>query len=148
MSRLLSDAGKSIGKSISLAYGLNTIGAVLGCLATGLHLIPRLGIQASTYVALGINGVVVVVALLYRQPSFAPAPDRGATTPFTGRESFLLTGMNFTTGLVALGLEIVWMRILAIYCTSGVTTFTLALSTYLLGFSTGSLVIFPWLSVR
>ena len=45
MNRLLAEQKHDIGASVALAFGINTLGAVLGCLATGLILVPWLAID-------------------------------------------------------------------------------------------------------
>jgi spermidine synthase len=54
--------------------------------------------------------------------------------------------LHFGTGFLALGYEILWLRILSIYTATITTTFALVLATYLFGFSLGSLLLFPLLA--
>lgn len=51
---------RTIGHQVGLLYGLNTAGAVVGSLACGYYLLRVLGMQNTTWVAVGINlGVAV-----------------------------------------------------------------------------------------
>ncbi len=155
MNRLLVEQGCGVGRGVALAYGINTIGAVLGCLATGFVLIRELGVQTSLYLAGCVNGVVVLITLSNAWPSrdsAVQATGSGTRESQNGMEPFpspkTLVIIYFFAGTLALGYEILWFRILAIYTTNSLITFTLLLSTYLLGFSTGSILLFPLLARR
>jgi len=54
MNRLLTDLKGQVGKGVSLAYGINTIGSVLGTLFTGFVFLRFLGIQNSLFLASSI----------------------------------------------------------------------------------------------
>jgi spermidine synthase len=159
MNRLLTERCGGVGRGVAMAYGINTAGAVLGCLVTGFLLIRVFGMQATLYTAAALNALVVAAALLLSRREFASltaeAPvssrrkeqkDRGEELP--QRKARLLVGIYAATGFLALGFEILWLRILGIYNTNSFATFTLALSIYLLGFSLGSIALFPFLARR
>ena len=159
MNRLLVERGRRVGSGVAVAYGYNTAGAVLGCLAAGFVLIRELGVQNSLYLAGGLNALVVVVTLycarLHHSAVASPqgsesrkaptTPTRGVSAP---ARPGIVVAIYFCTGALALGYEILWFRILAIYTTNSIVTFTLVLSTYLLGFSAGSILLYPWLARR
>ena len=48
---------------VGILYGINTLGAVLGTLATGFYLIPTLGLTATTWSAAGMNIGIGLIAL-------------------------------------------------------------------------------------
>ena len=52
------------------------------------------------------------------------------------------------TSFLGVGLEVVWFRMLAIFNTNSLVTFTTGLSSYLAGFAIGSLLLFPRLQQR
>jgi predicted membrane-bound spermidine synthase len=62
MNALVHSYLKDVGKSTALAYGVNALGAVVGCLAGGFLLIEHLGVQNSLYIAALLNALVVVSA--------------------------------------------------------------------------------------
>ncbi|MDH5535899.1 MAG: hypothetical protein OEZ08_10075 [Betaproteobacteria bacterium] len=147
MNRILDEMKKrSIGVNVGLAYGINTLGAVVGGLVTGFVLIKTVGVTNSLYSAFGLNAIVFLGALtLSRRFSF--------TTPAHAakklRRAFLwLAALYFGSGFLALGYEVLWLRVLGILATNGVYTFVLALAVYLLGFSLGSLLLFRVLAQR
>jgi len=88
LSRLLVAGRRTLGLKTGLLYGTNTVGAVVGTAAAGFLLIPRLGMQSSTWVAILFNVVVAVLAFLlkpslpYTAPEASgesePAPETGA----------------------------------------------------------------------
>ncbi|HEY5571645.1 MAG TPA: hypothetical protein VIK64_01415, partial [Anaerolineales bacterium] len=61
---------------------------------------------------------------------------------------FWLVAIYFGSGFLALGFEVLWLRMLGVLATNGVYTFVLALAVYLLGFSLGSLFLFKILARR
>lgn len=156
MNRLIHEFGEAIGKSAAVSYGVNTFGAVTGCLLTGFLLIRTVGVQRSLYAAAALNLTVVVSSLLLlrsvgavstagaQRDEQADAATREAATP-----SYLprvLLVLYFCAGFLALAYEVVWIRILSLHTSTSTTTFTIVLSVYLLGFSSGSLILFPILS--
>ena len=60
--RFLVQHGRNIGSRVGVLYGINTAGAVVGCLAAGFYLIAEIGVSASLYVAAGLNFAVAIVA--------------------------------------------------------------------------------------
>lgn len=147
MNRILDEMKKqSIGVNVGLAYGINTLGAVVGGLLTGFVLIKSFGVRNSMYIALCTNALVFLGALLLSQVfSFKTPIHKAERLPGT----FLwLVLIYFGSSFLALGYEVVWLRILGILATNGVYTFVLALAIYLLGFSLGSLVLFRLLAKK
>jgi spermidine synthase len=147
MNRILAEMNKqSVGANVSLAYGVNTLGAVLGGLSTGFVLIKHLGVRNSTYVAVCVNALVLVGALqLARRFSFTTPASRPTSLP---RASSWLVALYFGSGFLALGYEVLWLRMLGILAINGVYTFVLSLAIYLLGFSIGSLFLYGRLARR
>ncbi len=69
---------------VGVLYGINTLGAVGGTLATGFYLIPVLGLTVTTGTAAGLNIAIGVAALaLLRRPAGPPpaVADAGNGTP-------------------------------------------------------------------
>ena len=142
MNRILAEMKqRSVGASVGLAYGVNTLGAVLGGLVTGFFLIRTLGVEDSMHVAIGMNALVFVGALQQaRRFSFTtPTPPLATRLPSA---FYWLAAIYFGSGFLALGYEMLWLRMLGILTSNGVYTFALALAIYLLGFSLGSLLLY------
>ena len=73
----------SILSSVGLLYGINTLGAAIGCAAAGMALIPTLGLRSSVELAAGANVLagIVAAALRLEPPARGDrdvAPERGA----------------------------------------------------------------------
>ncbi len=62
-----------VGRKIGIAYGINTLGAVVGSLAAGFFLIPVLGIKGATFLPAGINVTIGIVLLLTARSGARPA---------------------------------------------------------------------------
>jgi len=62
-----------VGRKIGIAYGTNTLGAVVGSLAAGFFLIPGLGIKGATFLPAGINVTLGIVLLLTARSGAKPA---------------------------------------------------------------------------
>lgn len=147
MNRILDEMKKqSIGASVGLAYGTNTLGAVVGGLLTGFLLIKSFGVQNSLYFAFCVNAAVFLGALFLSRifPFTTPAH----AVKKLPKLYFWLAAIYFGSGFLALGLEILWLRVLGILATNGIYTFVLAITVYLLGFSLGSLFLFKRLARR
>ena len=87
-------------------YGLNTLGAFLGCLLGGLWLIPYFGLPSSLLFAGGANILVSLVYLGNKLPGAIerPEPIPPIPTPLTGNWQIYL--LVFCSGLVSISLEI------------------------------------------
>jgi spermidine synthase len=158
MSRLLAGDRGRVGAGVALAYGSNTLGAMLGCLGTGFVFIQHFGTTATLRGAVLLNLTVGLVALaaLWRRPADFPTvagvePDPGsgpAVRHPPAHNRSLLAALYFASSFVALGAEVVWMRLLGLYNTNSVTTFTVTLTVYLAATALGSLLLYPWLARR
>ncbi len=138
--RTLDEAGTRLGE----LYAANTIGAMGGTLLAGFVLIEFLGLRLTGYVAVGLNVLAGVGALVLGRRE-APWPAR-AGRPATsqpgapgGRRRVVLAA-TFVSGFVALALEVLWTRMLAEGTGSNIYVFTLILAVYLLGIAGGSMV--------
>ncbi|HEY5648744.1 MAG TPA: fused MFS/spermidine synthase, partial [Nitrospiria bacterium] len=155
MNRLVSEHGKGIGASVAWAYGINTFGAVTGCLLAGFVLVRFLGVQNTLFFAMTLNALVVLGAFRLMK-GYTPAAGEQKAVPLdkpeaaavTGRYSTFLVSVYFLSGFLALAYEITWLRLLAIFNSNSVLTFTTALSIYLFGFSLGSLAFYQFLARR
>lgn len=134
-------------RRVSTVYGINTLGAVLGAAMTGLFLIRMIGMSHSRLVAAGFNVIAAVLAVsvarrvvVHQTTSAELLTD---SPPVAGYSRRLLTTMYFLAGYVALGLEVVWLRLLGIVNTNSTVTFSLTLSVYLLAMGLGSLIVYP-----
>ncbi len=135
----------SIQAEVSWLYGMNTAGAVVGCLFTQFLALRWFGIQGTTGVAVALNGLVFALCLLLNPNPPATdqvsgqqrsAPDTETLSP--GASRYLL-GLFAFSGMVALASEILWTRVLVIPLGSSLYSFALILAAFLFGIAGGSL---------
>jgi spermidine synthase len=141
----------------SLFYGFNTIGAVLGCLITGFWLIPALGLLLTTTFMLFINVIVGLMALLLGTMREKPLPEIEAGSSSEDRSKASSPGKSskggaplglktasilaIGSGLFAIGIEVLWVRTLALSFPATVYVFSVVLTAYLIGIGSGSLLL-------
>lgn len=140
-----------LGTRISVLYAFNTTGAIVGSLAAGFYLMPRLGMSRAFLLAAAVNVFVGVSALLLsRRIAAAPptegpagAEPRAAGAVVPGARVVLL--VSALSGFASLALEVVWFRVLAIFLGPTSYTFTVVLATVLAGIALGSALAAPLL---
>jgi len=149
--------GRTIGHQVGFLYGLNTAGAVAGSLACGYFLLKALGMRGTTWVAVGINlGVALVAWVLARgeaevsETEEAPAStDAAAGVPFRVHSETTLTMVLIgigVSGFCALAYEVFWARMLNLFLHNNIYSFTAILATFLTGIALGSLIYSKFLS--
>lgn len=128
---------------VGLVYGINVLGAVIGCLLTGLFWIKELGLNDSRYVAVGLNLAAFAIIFPVRKysPERTASDSRPQALPPPSAVPISLAAY-FLAGFIALGLEVVWLRFLGIVNSNSTVTFTLTLTIYLLGMGLGSLCVY------
>jgi spermidine synthase/Flp pilus assembly protein TadD len=127
--------------ALAPVYGLNTAGAMLGCLAAGLFLLPGLGLKRSLLLAAAFD--VLAAALAWRAAAdadTAPVPSAppgtpGAAAPAAAAPLLFLA----LTGAAAMACEAAWARALALLAGSTVFAFTASVAVVLAGLAVGSL---------
>ena len=108
-------------RTITMLYGLNTVGAACGALLPGLTLIPRLGLGGTATVALTINLTVGALALVIRawDRKLPPrsvadrpaAPESRASAEPTVLSSAWIAGLAAYSGFSVLSVELCWARL-------------------------------------
>lgn len=146
------DRHATAGWTTGLVYGINTAGAALGAVATDLLLVPRLGLARTQLAAAALDiGVGVMALALFRRTATGDAPpataepdealDGGPAAPAPPSRSLAAAAFAlFASGLAALGLEIVWFRVLAGAFGSYRPVLSVLLASILSGLWVGSLV--------
>lgn len=128
------------GASIAVLYATNTLGAAVGCIATGWWLLPRLGVTGCIRLAAAGNLLVAFVAWRTRWPASpsvdaAPTPSRSAAPAIGPRLAGLLF---FLVGFAIAGDEVLWTRYLGLLIEHDVYSYTITLGTILVGIVVGS----------
>ena len=132
------------GRSISMLYFTNSIGAAIGVLASGFWLINLVGLPGTILIAglLNIALAVTVSVLVRLDPSPAKAPiaskaDAGGSSSL--KTLFLVAA--FITGAASFIYEISWIRMLSLVLGATTHSFELMLSAFIAGLAFGGLWI-------
>jgi spermidine synthase len=142
--RVSSAAGR-----ISLLYGGNTVGAGAGALVAGWYLVGAYGYDQTLRIGAVLSLIVGFAALLIaRQFNQAdegekkPAAVAGGRPrwPNIPRDVAIWMFLLFTSGFMAISLELIWFRILDVSLKSNAYTFAYLLAFYLVGDGLGSLI--------
>ncbi|MGH9587432.1 MAG: hypothetical protein ACRD3F_10805 [Acidobacteriaceae bacterium] len=132
-------------RSFSYLYIANVFGALLGTGVSAFILIELLGFQGTLYVAGCLNALLAILAFalsLRVRGSVAAkdlAPARASQAGLYGLPRSAILCFLFTTGLVSMGMEVVWIRQLTPYLGNVVYAFAGILAVYLLATNVGSL---------
>ncbi|MCF6173359.1 MAG: fused MFS/spermidine synthase, partial [Campylobacteraceae bacterium] len=133
-----------IGLKLAYFYAINTAGAVVGVLLSGLILIPHFGLDGTLYIAASLNLFIVLVGfVLYKLSYFSSVfilKSYIATqepTRFNNKALIVL----FVTGLSAMATEVGWMKYLIIYTGNTIYGFSLILAMFLTGVTIGSFMV-------
>lgn len=133
-------------RSFSYLYVANVFGALIGTLVTAFLLIEMLGFQGTLLVAGGLNLLLAATALgLSRtgeavaavEPAAQAAPQKDAPGLYGFSPAVALVFL-FTTGLVSMGMEVIWIRDFTPYLGPFVYAFARILVVYLLATLLGS----------
>jgi spermidine synthase len=124
-------------------YGGNLAGAVAGSLLAGFYLLRVYDMPTATGVAVALNVVVALLALLVaaRTPHTvitAMPSDVPLAASATAEVSRLVYIAIALSGLTALGSEVVWTRVLSLLFGATTYTFSLILAVFLVGLGIGS----------
>ena len=150
------EASGMLGRDVGFLYGLNTAGAVVGCVAAGFLLLRTMGMHATTLVGVAINlGVAAIAWLLAAsdvpvaesRKETAAAREGGGTLSIYGDWTIrmVLVGVGLS-GFCALAYEVLWARMLNLFLQNNVYSFTAVIATFLAGIAIGSLFYSRFLS--
>lgn len=132
-----------VGERIARLYGLNTLGAVVGSVASGYLLIELIGLRGTTLVAVGLNlcagGGAVLMSRAFGAAEAGARPEKESRPPLLGRQ-WLLLAATFTSGLVSLALEVLWTRMMQQATGSSIYVFVAVVAVFLIGVAGGSLI--------
>lgn len=149
LARALTDTLGLSGRVIGSLYGFNTLGAATGAFVGTWVLIPRLGLEASLWVAATASLACAAAAMgLGWRGVAATAPLPGLVehrNPVAPAESERLSFPTWVaiyglTGFIALAFEITWFRMLGVILKSTAFTFGTLLAVYLSGLGLGAAV--------
>ncbi len=133
------------GHDIATLYFLNSLGAVLGVLASAFVLIPAVGLPGTLQTAGLANMALAIAAYFLSKEAPAPmaiAPEHMpvATAERDSRRLVaILLVTAFLTGLSSFIYEIVWIRMLSLVFGASTHSFELMLATFILGLALGGM---------
>lgn len=141
-------AESEVGLGVAAIYGVNTLGAVAGCFATGFLLIPNLGLSNTNLIGVAGNLAAGIGVLCLPTRATAPrpaaAPEESPVHGYSRQEWGLLL-IAAICGFTGLGYEVLWFRTLRLVIGSTVYAFSTMLTMFLLGIALGSLLTRYWL---
>ena len=142
LTRVVARAWDRPGRAAGVLYAANTLGAVVGCFATGFVLILWLGLSATNALAAAIDIALglAMIGLDRRRPPEVPEVDPAGGSEVRPRAdarwAMLIAGLS---GFCGLAYEVLWTRgLLATLTESTTYAFTLMLTVFLLGHAMGS----------
>jgi spermidine synthase len=143
-------APRESSRSFSYLYVANVIGALLGTIASAYVLIEVLGFRTTLHATGVLNAILALSAFGMSVVSrFSPSREDRISEPAPSRRLYglsdgLILCMLFTTGLVSMGMEVVWIRQFTPYLGNVVYAFAGILSAYLLATVVGSRYYRSW----
>jgi len=158
LSGLLERRGGIGERRVGFLYAVNTLGAVLGVLASGFVLLGAVGERSTVLVAVAMNVFVGLLAFAATRraggvetdtvvegqeaSSRAPTSDADSVPGLSPR--LLVIGYGLV-GLIALSYQVVWSRLLILIVGNSVYGFSSMLAMYLMGIAAGSAVMSGWI---
>ena len=155
MSQHVVDATHPLGRTGTLLYGVNTLGAAAGALAAGFWLPAWLGFRGAYLVAVVASLLIGAVAWVIgtrtsRENEAGPSrtkgsASRGRATGTTQDDAVSLAKPKLVvtaiaSGTLALGLEVLWTRMFQQVLQNSVYTFSIILVIFLAALSAGAFV--------
>ncbi|MGE0858255.1 MAG: spermine synthase [Gammaproteobacteria bacterium] len=126
------------GRVLATLYGLNSLGATIGVLVSGLWLVGHVGLPGTIALAGLLNLALAAVVWAVnrgRAPSAAPGAVVARSTAHA--PSRLLLTVAALTGLSSFVYELCWIRMLSMVLGAATHSFELMLSAFILGLALG-----------
>ncbi|VAX17208.1 hypothetical protein MNBD_NITROSPINAE01-1120 [hydrothermal vent metagenome] len=146
LARHFSKSGGDVGKFTGGLYGINTLGAMAGCLIAGFFMIENFGLTATLRVGALLNiAIGVAVWLLaaekgWRDVPAGEAPKKKKKASKTVKPDSSILFLFGISGFCALSLQLLWTRSLILLLNNTTYAFSLILTIFLFGIGAGSLV--------
>src|SRR5688572_10957669 len=137
LTRYLSETRPSAAGEAGRAYAINTFGGVVGTLASGLWLIPTVGLRSTTWIAVAMNLAIGAAALALARGK--PGTTEPALPPEPPPRRLALA-VSALSGLASLVYEVAWTRSPVLSLGSTVPAFTLILAALILGLARGAAI--------
>ncbi|AHG89544.1 Spermine synthase [Gemmatirosa kalamazoonensis] len=142
-------AAAAPGRTLSLLYFTNSLGAAAGVLVAGFWLLARVGLPGTLLAAAAVNALVAAGAwaIAWSSPPAAAASPDGTQTTLrldTPRSDVsrplarALLAVAFGTAVASFVYEVAWLRMLALVVGSATHSFEIMLSVFILGLALGA----------
>jgi len=148
----------TLARRIGVLYGINTLGAAIGCAVAGLWLIGTLGVLQSAQVGSAVYFLVAVVAAvrgITAESSLPAVVEQTNASDGTGgvaeagrSETQALVFVFAVSGFASIAYEVLWFRVLANFTLHTVYAFSAMLATYLVGLVLGALFCARFIAPR
>lgn len=140
--KALCERDPNFGSVLGRLYGYNTMGAVVGALASEVWLVAWFGVRGAALAASLLYITAALVALaVQRALAAAPGPARAAPPPAGAGgatwRALLLATSSFVAGWILLAFEVVWFRLLRLFVEPNALTFSVLLAVVLAGIGFG-----------
>ena len=133
--------GRAAPRTIGLLYAINLAGAAAGALLTPWILIRSFGMAGALQAAAAANllaGVVALAAGASPDPETPPRPEEPLRHAFAERPPATWILLYAISGFCAIGLEMVWLRLIDVTVKATAFTFGSVLAVYLGGCALGA----------
>ena len=146
--RYFADHEEAAGHFTGRLYAINTLGAMVGCIATGFWMVEHLGLTNTLRVGALINLSIGAFALVMASRTAPAVSDLREQADFktsqnvkrAHKRDITLLVLFALSGFCALALEVLWTRALILLLNNSTYAFSLILAVFLLGIGAGSLV--------
>ena len=149
----------SVGRRVGDLYAINTLGAVLGCALTGFVLVAGLGLHGTVRLGAALNlSIALIIVILVAVTGLGATPPAGGeetegvapaetAAARTRLATALLVGFALSGG-AAMVYENAWVRALTLVIGMSTYSFTVMLTTFLIGLGVGSFLYARWWGSR
>ena len=139
MTSVLPEGETDVNRVHSKIYGINTLGAFTGTLATGLFIVPKFGFPLT----MGLLGTVnIIVSFIYIFNRLEGEQQDKVLIPKNEKIEYpekVLFFFSFFIGAMTISFEMYWIRFVALSIGSGHIVFPFVISIFVLAIGAGSL---------
>jgi len=159
VTRYLTNNHEEMRVRISLLYGINSLGAVLGILLAGFFLVYHFGMNASMQYTGAFNMLVGFAAFILayvtrsdednssesketKDDEHLTISDHYTYTSAEIRQAIIIAGFS---GFAAMALQVTWIRYFLIFLGATHSSFTIVVAAFICGIGGGSLMIIKYI---
>ena len=129
-------------RRVSLAYSLNTAGALAAAIGTTFFLLVSIGVSASSYLAAGLSAFSALTALVLYvvqwTPEIRPASRQQTDPHFCTASSWVWIALAALSGFGTLALEVLYTRMFSLVFHNSTYTFGSVVAAFLAALAAGA----------